>query len=134
MIERRQAAGEQIRCLIGSVRRDTEANVSGHCSHDRHDKQRVVDGDLHRVPDRSRRRPAIDIVNADDVGQENRVEQAALGCPGQMLPVFDIGVTRRLIARMRLHAVLDVADAVHVEGVEPDFLRHNGLTDAASVG
>jgi hypothetical protein len=39
-----------------------------------------------------------------------------------------------LIARMRPHSMLDVADTIHVKGVEPDFLRHDGLTDAARVG
>jgi hypothetical protein len=51
-----------------------------------------------------------------------------------MLPVLDIGLTRRLIARMRPHSVLDVADAIHVKGVEPDLLRHDGITDAAGGG
>jgi len=68
-------------------------------------------------------------------GQKKRarvfVEQTALGGPRKMLPIFDLGVTRRLIARMRPHSVLDMADGVHVKGVEPDFPGHGRLSAAA---
>jgi len=66
----------------------------------------------------------IDVVDADDVGQEDTVELAAFRQPRQILPISDRVVLGRAIARMRPHAVLDVADAVHVERVEADLFIH----------
>ncbi len=87
VIERREATGEKIRILIGRIRGDAEADILRHRSHHRHDKQRIVDRDLHRILDRGSRRSAIYVIDADDVGEEDRVKQAALGGTGQMLPI-----------------------------------------------
>ena len=64
------------------------------------------------------------VVDAKDVGKEQAIEQAALQRARERHPVIEIGVMRRLIARVRPHAVLDMADTVHVEGVEADLSRH----------
>ena len=96
----------------------------GHRRHDRYDHHRVVDRDLHGVDDRRCRTAAVDVVDADDVGQEDPVELAAFRQPRQILPVFDRVVRDRAIARMRPHSVLDVADAVHVEGIQADLFCH----------
>jgi hypothetical protein len=98
--------------------------VFGHRRHDRHDHHRVVDRDLHGVGDRRCRATPVDIVDADDVGQKDPIKLAAFRQPRQILPVFDRVVRGRAIARMRPHSVLNMANAVHVEGVEADLFRH----------
>jgi hypothetical protein len=55
---------------------------------------------------------------------EDPIELAAFRQPRQILPVFDRVVGGRAIARMRPHSMLNMADAVHVEGVEADLSRH----------
>ena len=124
VVERRHAAGEQIGRLVGQVGGDAEADMFGDRRHDRHHHHRVVDRDLHGVDDRRRRAAAVDVVDADDVGQEDSVELAAFRQPRQILPISDRVVLGRAIARMGPHAVLDMADAVHVERVQADFFCH----------
>jgi len=68
--------------------------------------------------------PAVDVVDADDIGQDDSVELAAFRQARQILPVLDRVVLGRAIARMSPHAVLDMADAVHVESIQADFFCH----------
>ena len=117
MVKRRHAAGEQIGRFVGQIGGDTKADVFGNRRHDRHDHHRVVDWDLHGMNDRRRRAAPIDVVDTDDVGQKDPVKLAAFRQARQTLPVFDRVVLGRAIARMRPHPVLNMADAVHVEGV-----------------
>src|SRR4029077_20574179 len=67
---------------------------------------------------------AVDVVHADDVGQENSIELAAFREPRKILPISDRVVLRRAVARMSPHPVLDMADTVHVERVEANFFCH----------
>jgi len=92
--------------------------------HHRHDHHWVVDRDLDGVDDRRRGAAAVDVVDANDVGQENSIEFAAFRELGQILPISDRVVLGRAVARMSPHAVLDMADTVHVERVEADFFCH----------
>ena len=124
VVQRRHAAGEQIGRFVGQVGGHAETDVFGDRRHHRHDHHRVVDRDLHRIDDRRRRAAAIDVVDADDIGEEDPVELAAFRQARQILPISDRVVLGRAIARMRPHAVLDMADAVHVKGVEADFSCH----------
>jgi len=39
-------------------------------------------------------------------------------------PIFQIEVARRLIARVRPEALLNMSDTIHVESIDFDFLRH----------
>jgi hypothetical protein len=117
VVKRRHAAGEQIGRFVGQIGGYTKADVFGNRRHDRHDHHRVVDRDLHGVNDRRRRAAPVDVVDTDDVGQENTVELAAFRQARQTLLVFDCVVLGRVIARMRPHPVLNVADTIHVEGV-----------------
>ena len=89
MVERRHAAGEQIGRFVGQIGGYAKADVFGDRRHHRHDHHRVVDRDLHRVDDRRRRAAPVDIVDADDVGEEDPIELAAFRQPRQILPVFD---------------------------------------------
>ena len=124
VIERRHAAGEGIGRLVGQVAGDAEAEMLRGIGHGRHQQQRVVHRDLHRVADRGVRRVMEHVVDAEDVGQEQTVEQPAFQCLRQRHPMVEIGVMHRTVARMRPHPVLDVADAVHVERVEADLPGH----------
>ena len=133
VIERRHAAGEGIGRLVGQIAGDAKAEVLRGVGHRRDQQQRIVHRDLHGVADRGIGLPLKHVVDAEDVGQEQSIEQAALQRPRQRHPVIEIGVVHRAIARMRPHAVLDVADAVHVERVEADFAGHvTGTTRACS--
>ena len=124
VVERRHAAGEQIGRFVGQIGGDAETDVFGDGCHDRYDHHRVVDRDLHGVDDRRGRAAAVDVVDADDIGQEDSVELAAFRQARQILPVLDRVVLGRAIARMSPHAVLDMADAVHVESIQADFFCH----------
>lgn len=92
--------------------------------HDRNDEQWVVDRSLRAGGD-GRRRPAlVDVVDADDVGEEDTVELAPLGGAREVRPVFQAGIGRRLIPWVGPQSMIDVADTVHVERVDVNFLRH----------
>jgi hypothetical protein len=78
VVERRHAAGKQVGRLVGQVGGHAKPDVLGDRRHDRDDHHRVVDRDLHGVDDRWRRPAAVDIVDANNIGQENAVELAAL--------------------------------------------------------
>ena len=97
---------------------------SGDHGHRRNDHQRIVDRHLHRVLQRGARRALVDVVNPQHVGEENRVELAALQRARQVGPVFQRIVGIRPIARMRPQAGRLMADAVHVERVQADLFRH----------
>jgi len=124
VVERRHAAGEQIGRFVGQIGGNAEADVLRDRRHDGHHHHWIVDRDLHGVDDRGRRATTVDVVDADDVGEEDPVELAAFRQPCQILPVLDCIVLGRAIARMRPHTVLNMADAVHVERIQADFFMH----------
>jgi hypothetical protein len=63
--------------------------VFGDRRHHQHHHRRVVDRDLDGVDDRRRGAAAINVVDANDVGQENSIELAAFRKPRQILPIPD---------------------------------------------
>ncbi len=125
MIERGHAAGEQIGRFIGEVGGEAETEIFRHRSHGRYQQQRVVDRQLDRLFQRDIHRVLIDVVHADDVGDEQPVEQPALQQLRQFGPVLESFVARRGVARVCPQTVVDVANAVHVERIEQNlFLAH----------
>jgi hypothetical protein len=70
VIEGRHAPGEQVRRFVGEVGGEAEAEVSGHRGHGRDQQQRVVDRQLDRLFERDVHRLLVDVVDADDVGDE----------------------------------------------------------------
>jgi len=79
---------------------------------------------LHRVRNRRVGRSAVHIVDAEHVGQEQRVEFAALDELRQFDPVVErvvaIGTSRGCVHQPgRL-----MRDTVHVEGIQSDFFWH----------
>ncbi|CUJ73486.1 Uncharacterised protein [Achromobacter sp. 2789STDY5608633] len=127
VVQRRKAARQQVRRLVGQVHRHAETQVAGGGGHGGDRQQRVVDRQLDRLAQRQVGRVLVHVVDADDVGQEQPVEQAALQQARQVGPVVQRLVPRRRIARMRPQAVVDVADAVHVERVQEDLLLRHGV-------
>ena len=128
MIQGAHAAGEGVGVFVGQGAGDAETEVPGHVGHGGNDHQRVVHRHLHGVFQRGGGRSAVDIVNPQHVGQEDRVELAALQRAGEVHPVVQRVVAVRPVARVGPQAGRLVADAVHVEGVQADLLRHWGWT------
>src|SRR5205085_7456400 len=79
---------------------------------------------LYGMTQRGIRRASVDIVDAQHVGEKDTVELAPLQSFRKAGPVFEIGVIRRAVARVRPQARRLVPDAVHLEGVEADLLHH----------
>lgn len=125
VIERRHSPREQIRRLVREIRGHAEAEMRRRVRHCRHEQQRIVDGHLHRFAQRDIGAAAVHVVDAHDVGEKDPVELAALERAREIGPVVEVGVPRGAVARMRPQAVIDMADAIHVERVQQDLsLRH----------
>ncbi|MNM85786.1 hypothetical protein D3C81_979210 [compost metagenome] len=122
VIEGRELAGEQIGRLVGQVGGQAEAQMPGHRGHGRHQQQRVVDRQLDRLLERYLDVVLVNVVDPDDVGDEQAVEQPALKQPRQFSPVLQRLVLGGRIPWVSPQTVVDVANAVHVEGIEEDFL------------
>src|ERR1700722_16921375 len=124
MIEGREAARERVGVLEGKRGRQSEAEMLCDQSHRRHELQGIVDGDLRRVAKRGVEVAMVDVIDAKNVRDEEAVELPALQDLSELDPIFEILVLPRTVARMRPQAGRLMPDAVHVEGVEPDFARH----------
>ena len=64
------------------------------------------------------------VVGAHHVGQEDAVEQAVLQQLGELQPVVDVVEAVAVVVGMNPQPVNDVADAVHLEQVQVQVLRH----------
>jgi len=124
VVEGGETSGEQVRGLVGKVGGEAEPEVARDGSHRRHQQQRVVDRQLDRLFQGHVHGFAVDVVGADDVGDEQAVEQPTLQQARQVGPVFQGLVLGRGVPWVGPQAVVDVPDAVHVEGIEQDLLGH----------
>ena len=68
--------------------------------------------------------PFVDVVDAQHVGEEQRVELSALQHAGEIGPVVQRVVAVGAIVGMGPQSGGLMADAAHVEGVEADLLWH----------
>ena len=132
MVRRRDTPGECVGMLEGRGRSDADAEMLGRKRNGSRQLQRVIHRDLGCLLDRVIVGALVDIVVANDVGDEDAVEDAAFERAGHILPVVEILVLPGLVLRMRPQARRLVADAVHVEGVEVDLTRHAGLLRSLS--
>jgi hypothetical protein len=107
--------------------------MGGHGSHRGNGQGRVVDGDQGSLP-KGRARPASVVVEADDIGQEHAIEEAALERPCEVEPERKSLAPDRPVARMPPKAGRLVNDAAHVEAVEADRLGHLSGLPAATGG
>ena len=124
VIQRGDLAGEGEGGHLQDRTRVGEAQMLGRHGHGRDERHRVVRRDLHGLHDRGLRPATIEVVGADHVGEEERVEAAFLEKLGKLDPGLD--PVELALARVLPHpeAVLDVGDAVHRERVEVDALAH----------
>ena len=124
VIQRRDLAGEGEGRHLQHRAGEGEAQVLGRRRHGRDQRHGIVGRDLHRLDDRGLRPGAIEVVGADHVREEERIEAAALKQPGELDPGLD--PVELALARVVPHpeAVLDVGDAVHRERVEVDAFAH----------
>ena len=135
VVQRGEAARQQIGRLVGQVYGDAKAQVARGRRHGRHDQQRVVDGQLDGFAQGQVGRVLVHVVHADDVGQEQAIEQAALQQPRKAGPVIQCLVGGGRVARMRPQPMVDMAHAIHVEGVEQDLLLgHDGRSSRLLAG
>ncbi len=125
MIERRHPPRERIGRLVGQVGSHPEAEVFGDSGHRRDQQQRIVGRGLRRVAQRRIRTAAVHVVDAEHVGEEKAVEPPALQRSRQIGPVGQAVIFRCAVARMGPQPRRLVCDAVHGEGVEPDFFFHD---------
>ena len=125
MVQRRQPAGQRIGRLVGERAGDAKAEMLGHRRHGGDQQHRVADRDLHRMAQRRIGRAAVNVIDAEHVGQKNAVKPAALQSARQPGPVIEVGIAGRAVARMRPQPRRLVSDRVHLEGVEADLLHRN---------
>ncbi len=134
MVEGREAPGERVGRLVGEVGGDAEAQVLRDPGHGRDQHQRVVHRQLDGLARGQLDAVLVDVVDAEDIGDEQAVEQAALQQPGQLGPVAQFAVVAGAVARVGPQAVVDMADAIHAEGVEENLLlAHGGSFGVQSV-
>ena len=124
VIQRRHAPGERIRVFIGQRAGNAEAQMLRGIGHCRHHHQRVVDRHLNGLFQRHVRPAAIDIVDAEHVGHEQRIELAAFQQLRQVYPVVETIIGIGAVARVGPQSWRLVDDTVHVESVQADLLGH----------
>ena len=81
VVERRHAPGEGVGVLEARGHGDAEAQVLGDRGHGRHHQRRIVDRHLRAGAQRRVGRAAVDVVDAEHVGDEDAVEEPALQQP-----------------------------------------------------
>lgn len=77
MVQRGHPPGERIRMLEPGTRGDSEPEILGHQCHRRHQQHRVADRDLRGLADRRLVAGAVDVVGAQDIGDEQAVKTSA---------------------------------------------------------
>ncbi len=126
VVERRHRAREGERVVLQNGARPRESQVLGRSRHRGDEDRRIVDRDLRSVGHGSFPIAMKDVVNPDDIGQEERVEEPLLEEPRQLEPRIEIGVRVHLVAGLGPEAGRLMHDAVHVERVEENALGHDG--------
>src|SRR6516225_3719806 len=124
MIERRKPARQNVWIFVGDRAGNPEAEVAGDVGHRRDQQQRIIDRHLDGLRYRRVRRPAVDIVDTEHIGQKERVELAALEELRQLDPVSEHIIAVCSVARMRPQARRLMPDAIHVESIQADLPWH----------
>ncbi len=117
MVEGREPPGERVGRLVGEVGGDAETQVLGDPGHGRDQHQRVVHRQLDGFAGGHLDAALVDVVDAEDIGDEQAVEQAALQQQRQLGPAAQFAVVAGAVAWVGPEAVVDMADAIHAEGV-----------------
>ena len=137
VVDGREPPREGVGCVVGCRGGDAEAEAVGRCRHCRDGVQGVVDGELGGGGDRGVqvRGAFVDVVAAEDVGEEDGVEFRILEFLGQRDPMVDVFVLPALVFRVLEKARVQMAWCLHGEGVEdPLFLcfYHDGKASNSS--
>ena len=129
-VPRHPAAGEVIQCreparqsvglLVGQRQGDPEPEGLGHRGHRRHGHRRVVDRDLRGIGHCRIARAAVHVIDAEHVGQKQRVEASGFEYAGQFGPVPEFAIAVALIVGVAPQPCRLMPDAGHVKGVEVD--------------
>ena len=128
MVQRRQPTGQRVGRLVGERTGNAESEMLGHRRHGGHEQHRVADRNLHRMAQRRIGRAAINVIDAEYVGQKNAIEPAAFQNARQPRPVIEVAIAGRAITRMRPQPRRLMADCVHLEGVEADLLHRSSYS------
>ena len=131
VVERRHPPRERIRVLVRGTGRHAESEILGDGRHGRDQQNRIADGNLRAVADGGFVRTAVDVVGAEDVGDEDPVEGSAFEQLSQVGPVAQVLVIRGTVVGVAPHARRLVGDAVHVEGIETDLSSHRAIVGHA---
>jgi hypothetical protein len=89
-----------IRLLVRGRNSDAEADILRRSGHGRHNSQGLMDRPLCRCSGCGVKRPLVDIIAAEHVGDEDAMELGFLQQLGQVDPVVDIGEAERLVVGM----------------------------------
>jgi hypothetical protein len=103
---------------------DAETQVFGDVGHRGDQHQRIVDRHLRSLADGGFVAGTVDVVGAQDVGDEQPVEAAALQQRRELGPVGQVCVGGGPVVGVSPEAGGLVGDAVHVERVEADGAGH----------
>ena len=124
MIERRHPPRKSIGRLIGKVGGHPKTEIFGDRGHRRDQEQGIVARRLRGVAQGRIRAAAEHVIDPEHVGEKQSVEPPALQRSGEIEPVGQPVIFRRAVARMGPQPRRLMRDAVHGEGVEPDFFFH----------
>src|SRR6516225_3293135 len=108
--------------------------MPGDGSHCRYHEYRVIDGHLGALSQCGIRVAAVNVVDSQHIGEENRVELSAFKQFCQLEPIFEVLVGISAIAGMSPKPRRQMADAVHIERVEPNLFFHDCLSPVLSAG
>lgn len=101
--------------------------MPGRRRHRRDEEHGVVHGDLGGARHGRLAGPAEYVIHAHHVGEEQRVEEAALEQLRELDPGLEIRVRLHLVAWLRPEPGRLMDDTVHVKRVADDALGHAGL-------
>ena len=124
VIEGGHSACEGERRFVGERDGDAKAEVPCGRRHRWDEKQRIVDRRLRGVQQGRLGTAAKDVVDAENVGEKQTIEEPSLECLREFDPAVETAVIARTIARVAPHSGRLMRDAVHLERVEADFLGH----------
>jgi hypothetical protein len=124
VIEGGHPARERERRFVGERNGYAKAEVLCGCRHGWDEKQRIVDRGLRSVQQGGLGTAAKDVVDAENVGEKQAIEEPSLQCLREFDLAVEAPVIARAVAGVAPHPGRLMRDAVHLERVEADFLGH----------
>jgi hypothetical protein len=97
MIQAAEAAGQQVRRLVGRRDSDPEREVFGHGGHAANQHGGIVDGKLRGVAQGGIAISTEDVVVAEIIGEEDAIKAGLFEHLGDAGPVLEIGIAVALV-------------------------------------